>query len=138
MLHLTSLLDSRAITTGVLFVVLRLLITTLRLGVRLDVSGREHLPARGPYLISPNHQSYIDSFLVVGTLPFHVFRQLFFVGASEYFATPFTARLARFARVIPVDPDSSLVPAMQAGASACGTGRCSCCSRRGNARSTAP
>ena len=41
--------------------------------------------------------------------------QLFFVGASEYFETPFTARLARLARVIPVDPDSSLVPAMQAG-----------------------
>ena len=87
----------------------------MRLVVRLDVSGREHLPARGPYLISPNHQSYIDSFLVAAALPFHVFRQLFFVGASEYFATPLTARLARFARVIPVDPDSSLVPAMQAG-----------------------
>ena len=48
-------------------------------------------------------------------LPLGVFRQLFFVGASEYFETPLTARLARFARVIPVDPDSSLVPAMQAG-----------------------
>ena len=114
--YLTSLLDSRSITTALLFVVLRLLIATLRVGVRLDVSGRQHLPARGPYLISPNHQSYVDSFLVVGILPFHVFRQLFFVGASEYFATPLTARLARFARVIPVDPDSSLVPAMQAGA----------------------
>ena len=41
-----------------------------RLVMRLEVSGREHLPARGPYLISPNHQSYIDSFLVAGALPF--------------------------------------------------------------------
>ena len=113
--YLTSLLDPRPVATVVLFVLLRLLVAVARLVLRIEVSGREHLPGRGPYLISPNHQSYVDSFLVAGTLPFHVFRQLFFVGASEYFDTPFTARLARFARVIPVDPDSSLVPAMQAG-----------------------
>jgi long-chain acyl-CoA synthetase len=113
--HLASLLHSRPVASAVLFVLLRLLLRAARLVMRLEVSGREHLPAQGPYLISPNHQSYLDSFLVAGTLPFPVFRQLFFVGASEYFATPFTAALARFARVIPVDPDSSLVPAMQAG-----------------------
>ena len=113
--YLTSLLRPRRFTTLLMFLALRVLLAAMRLVVRLDLSGSEHLPARGPYLISPNHQSYIDSFLVTAALPFHVFRQLFFVGASEYFATPLTSRLARFARVIPVDPDSSLVPAMQAG-----------------------
>jgi long-chain acyl-CoA synthetase len=113
--HLTSLLEGRPVATVLLFVVLRSLLGAARLFLRIEVSGREHLPARGPYLISPNHQGYVDSFLVAGVLPFGVFRQLFFVGASEYFETPFTARLARLARVIPVDPDSSLVPAMQAG-----------------------
>ena len=34
----------------------------------------------------------------------------------EYFETPLTRRLARLANVMPVDPDSNLVPAMQAGA----------------------
>jgi long-chain acyl-CoA synthetase len=114
--HLAGLLESRPFATILLFVALRLLLGAARLLLRIEVSGREHLPARGPYLVTPNHQSYFDSFLVAGALPFRVFRQLFFVGASEYFDTPFTARLARFARVIPVDPDSSLVPAMQAGA----------------------
>jgi long-chain acyl-CoA synthetase len=113
--HLASLLQRRPVATVLLFVVLRFLVSAARLVLRIEVSGREHLPPRGPYLISPNHQSYIDSFLVAGAVPFGVFRQLFFVGASEYFETAFTARLARFARVIPVDPDSSLVPAMQAG-----------------------
>ena len=113
--HLASLLEARPVATFLLFVSLRLLVGAARLLLRVEVSGRKHLPARGPYLISPNHQSYIDSFLVAGVLPLGVFRQLFFVGASEYFETPLTARLARFARVIPVDPDSSLVPAMQAG-----------------------
>jgi long-chain acyl-CoA synthetase len=113
--HLEDLLEARPVATVLLFLALRLLLRVVRLLVRIEVSGREHLPAHGPYLISPNHQSYIDSFLVAGEVPFGVFRQLFFVGASEYFQTPFTARLARLARVIPVDPDSSLVPAMQAG-----------------------
>jgi long-chain acyl-CoA synthetase len=113
--RLAGLLESRPIAAALLFGALRLLIAAARLVVRFEVTGRDDLPRRGPYLISPNHQSYLDSFVVVGLLPFHVFRQLFFVGASEYFDTPLTARLARFANIIPVDPDSSLVPAMQAG-----------------------
>ena len=125
--YLTSLLESRPITTGVLFVVLRLLISGLRLGVRVDVTGREHLPARGPYLISPNHQSYIDSFLVVATLPFHVFRQLFFVGASEYlrhavYRPPCAVRAgdSRRSRLEPGAGDAGrwLRPAARAGARA--------------------
>jgi long-chain acyl-CoA synthetase len=70
----------------------------------------------GPFLISPNHQSYLDAFLLVGTLPYRTFRLLFFVGASEYFATPLMRRIARLVNVVPVDPDANLVRAMQAGA----------------------
>ena len=46
-----------------------------------DRGERPRAPATpaGHISISPNHQSYIDSFLVAGTLPFRVFRQLFFV-----------------------------------------------------------
>jgi long-chain acyl-CoA synthetase len=113
--RLAGLLESRPIVTVCLFAALRLLMLAARVVVRIEVTGRGNLPRKGPYLISPNHQSYLDSFVVVGVLPFHVFRQLFFVGASEYFATPLTLRLARFANIIPVDPDSSLLPAMRAG-----------------------
>ena len=45
-----------------------------------------------------------------------MFKNLFFVGAVEYFETPFTRWFARIANLVPVDPDSNLVPAMQAGA----------------------
>ena len=51
----------------------------------------------------------------MGVLPWRIFRQVFFVGASEYFETPFMRWFARQANVVPVDPDASLVPAMQAG-----------------------
>ena len=41
---------------------------------------------------------------------------MFFVGASEYFQTPLRRRIARAIHVVPVDPDTNLVGAMQAGA----------------------
>jgi 1-acyl-sn-glycerol-3-phosphate acyltransferase len=53
---------------------------------------------------------------MVAALPFHTLRRVFFVGASEYFATPFMRWLAARLNVVPVDPDANLVRAMQAGA----------------------
>jgi long-chain acyl-CoA synthetase len=100
----------------VFFALMKAIYLTARVTCGFSVREGRRLPARGPYLISPNHQSYIDSFLVVAALPFHVFRQLFFVGASEYFETPFMQWIARMANVVPVDPDANLVRAMQAGA----------------------
>jgi long-chain acyl-CoA synthetase len=82
----------------------------------VDVSGLEHLPANGPYLICPNHQGYFDAFLLCSVLPYHVFRRMFVVGAAEYFQTPLMQWLARQANLVPVDPDSALVSAMKAGA----------------------
>jgi len=114
--RLSMLLERRPVATVILFGILHSLLMVARTIMRIEVGGREHLPRKGPYLVSPNHQSYLDSFVVVAALPYHVFEQLFFVGASEYFQTRLTARFARLANIIPVDPDSSLVPAMQAGA----------------------
>lgn len=84
--------------------------------VGLRARGVRQLPAGGPYLISPNHQSYLDAFMVVGALPLRAFREMFFVGAAEYFQTPLMRWLARSLNVVPVDPDANLVTAMQAGA----------------------
>ena len=90
------------------------LVTRLVTGFR--VTGREHLPAHGPFLICPNHQAYLDPFFLAAALPFATVRQLFFVGAAEYFETPLMKRFARSVNLIPVDPDANLVTAMQAGA----------------------
>jgi long-chain acyl-CoA synthetase len=83
---------------------------------RVRVTGLDRLPASAPYIISPNHQSYIDPFVLLGVLPYRVFKQIFSVGAIEYFETPFTRWVAREANIVPVDADSNLVPAMKAGA----------------------
>ena len=84
--------------------------------LRLETSGLENLPENSPYLICPNHQSYIDSLVVIAALPFGVFRKMFFVGYSMIFTTPIMKLVAKIVNVIPVDPDTHLLGAMKAGA----------------------
>ena len=111
-----SLARSRPFVAMAFFIPLRLIGWMARLLLRARVTGLEHVPADGPYIICPNHQSYLDGFVVLTALPFRVFRQLFFVGASEYYETPFMRWFARTTNIIPVDPNVNLMSAMQAGA----------------------
>jgi long-chain acyl-CoA synthetase len=106
----------KRLVAALAFIVVKALLVLMRLFMRIDITGRDHLPASGPFLLSPNHQSYLDALLLVAALPFRTFRDVFFVGASEYFATPVTGYLARKFNIVPVDPDANLVKAMQAGA----------------------
>lgn len=82
----------------------------------LKVSGIEKLPQSGPYIISSNHQSYLDPLILASSLPPEVFRRLFAVGTSEIFGKGFMRWLARSIKVVVLDPDANLVPAMRAGA----------------------
>src|ERR1017187_3828003 len=46
----------------------------------LHVRGLEKLPRSGPYIISSNHQSYLDPLILAGVLPPEVFDKVFAVG----------------------------------------------------------
>ena len=101
---------------AVLFVLTRLVQIVASDRFRIRVSGLEKIPAQGSYIISSNHQSYLDPIVMAAYLPWSVFRNLFSVGTSEIFGSGLMRRLARWLRVIVVDPDSNLIPAMRAGA----------------------
>ena len=107
-------------------VVLRVAYVLFRVLFRLEVTGREHLPRSGPFLICPNHVSYLDALIVLTALPYHVLRRVFFVGASDFFAGPFMKTVARIANVFPVDPDVHLLRAMKVGACGLRGGRVLC------------
>ena len=94
--------------------------------LRLELYGIDALPKRGPFLICPNHLSYIDPFVLLAVLPYRIFRKVFFVGASEYFTTWYMKVLARLANIIPVDPDTHLLRAMKVGAMGLRQGRILC------------
>jgi 1-acyl-sn-glycerol-3-phosphate acyltransferase len=54
----------------------------LRLATRLQVEGRENVPAKGPLIVASNHLSFIDSIVI----PLASGRQVHFLGKAEYFA----------------------------------------------------
>jgi len=49
-------------------------------------------------------------------LPLRILKRVFAVGTSEIFGSGFMRRIARMLRVVVVDPDANLIPAMRAGA----------------------
>ncbi len=94
--------------------------------LRLETRGLEHLPEKGPYLICPNHQSYLDPFILVSALPYGIFRRMFFVGYSVFFESWLMKIIARLTNIVPVDPDAHLLRAMKAGAYGLRQGRILC------------
>ncbi len=98
------------------FLGLRLIHLMLRDFFHLKVEGIEKLPTSAPFILCPNHQSYLDAPVVIACLPWKIMRDTFYVGTSEIFGSRLMRHLAELIRTIPIDPDSNLVPAMRAGA----------------------
>ena len=69
----------------------------------LELRGVEHIPAQGPVLIVPNHQTFADPPLV--TIP--VRRPIYYMAWSRLFGVPVFGRLIRRLRAFPVDIDRS-------------------------------
>lgn len=69
-----------------------------------------------PFLICPNHQSFLDPFIISANYPFGIFRHIFHVGASMFFQGAFMQWVAQLLSVVPIDPDTQLMKAMKAGA----------------------
>jgi long-chain acyl-CoA synthetase len=84
--------------------------------LRMEVHGLRHLPSKGPYLLCPNHESFLDGFILTSALPYRVFRNTFFVGYSLFFSSFFLKLFARLTNIVPIDPDAQLLRAMKAGA----------------------
>jgi long-chain acyl-CoA synthetase len=98
------------------YIVLRHVYFAARLLFRLEVNGKEILTQlKPPFLVCPNHQSYLDPFLVCSTYSRKILENTFHVGASMYFTNSVMAQVARLINVVPIDPDLQLLRAMRAG-----------------------
>jgi len=111
-----SLVRPQRVSAAFWYMVSRLIQVVALDRFHLHVRGIEKLPRSGPYIISSNHQSYLDPLILAGVLPTEVFDKVFAVGTSEIFGEGFMLRLARTLRIVVVDPDANLIPAMRAGA----------------------
>jgi long-chain acyl-CoA synthetase len=108
------------------YLVLRLAYLVFRIFLGMEVRGRDNLPNNGSFLICPNHQSFLDPFILLTALPYRVFSRLFFVGASEYFENWFMRFIAAISNIFPVDPDANLLRSMKVGAMGLRAGHALC------------
>ena len=68
------------------------------------------------FLVCPNHQSFLDPFVLCSNYSFKTFKNTFHVGASEFFDNALMGWVASMLQVVPVNPDTELMRAMKAGA----------------------
>ncbi len=79
---------------------------------RLEVYGLENLP-KPPFILAPNHASYLDGFVVASALPYSVANNTYFLGAEEYFRNPITSAFGRLAHVVPIDLQRKVKESME-------------------------
>ncbi len=112
-----SVMRDRPLFSAAAFMVCKIFNAFCRAFMRLEVHGADRLRRmKRPFLICPNHQSFLDPFVLCSTYSFDHFRNTFHVGASQYFDSRITQFVARMLKVVPVDPDTQLMKAMSAGA----------------------
>lgn len=68
-------------------------------GVRVGVTGREHLAGIGPRLYMANHQSNLDPPILLSVLP----GQIAFLAKEELFRVPLLGAVLRIGGLVPVD-----------------------------------
>ncbi|HYH10553.1 MAG TPA: lysophospholipid acyltransferase family protein [Thermoanaerobaculia bacterium] len=59
----------------------------MRVWHRLEISGREHLPADESFILVANHGSHLDAPALLGALPLKKIHRAFPAAASDYFFT---------------------------------------------------
>ncbi len=97
----------------VLFSGLQLVKAIATIFFRLRVKGIENIPSKFPFIIAPNHVSYLDAFIIASALPFNIFKNVYSLGIQKYFANKAGKIFARLANVIPIDQELYLTKALQ-------------------------
>lgn len=83
-----------------------------KLLLRLRGQGLENLP-QPPFLLCPNHASFVDVFVVACLLPWRASRRLFFLGDAAIFRGRFMSLVAYLFKVITVSQDQSVHAALR-------------------------
>lgn len=91
---------------------------------RLRVTREGDLPSP-PFVICPNHVSYMDAPALAAALPHRILDQTYWAGwTGLLFSSPLRRFLSRAAQIIPVDPDRAAESAIDLGAAVLRSGRC--------------
>ncbi len=83
-----------------------LLHATHRLYNRLEVKGRENIPEHGPYIMAPNHQSYVDGGVVMCGVKWSNVKNHYFYATEEHVSTPVAKYMARHSNVVVMEREN--------------------------------
>jgi long-chain acyl-CoA synthetase len=80
---------------------------------RIKIYGSGNLPQNSPFILCPNHTSYLDALLIGVSLPRRLQLNIFFLGDNTYFAVPIVRNLVKIGKIIPIDPTTHLIDAIR-------------------------
>lgn len=80
---------------------------------RLKAYDTKNLPKNKPFILCPNHTSYLDAFLILAAIPNHIRKNIFFMGFHTFFSAPIIRNIIKTCRIIPIDPAVNSIDAMQ-------------------------
>ena len=94
-----------------------LLRVIMRRWFRLTVSNIDRLPDAGPFIMAPNHTSYLDSLALAAVLSWPQLKSTYWAGwTGVLFRGPIGRLFSRIGRIFPVDPDRSPGASLEYGA----------------------
>ena len=83
----------------------------------LRVEGTEHLPEEGPFVLTPNHISFLDPFAVAAALDYPRLRHTYWAGrVGAAFGNPVTRLVSRLAQAFPIDSHRAVFSSLAFGA----------------------
>ena len=88
-----------------------------RLYFRLKGTGQDRLPP-APFILAPNHQSFLDGLFLSIFLPNQVLENTYFLTAGKHVQTPFTRFSARHSNMLVMDINRDLKKTLQQAAAA--------------------
>ncbi|MEX2481444.1 MAG: 1-acyl-sn-glycerol-3-phosphate acyltransferase [Gammaproteobacteria bacterium] len=98
--------------------------TLMRLLTSCRAEGLEGLPEDPPFVLAPNHRSYLDAFVLFAVLPSAVLEHTHFAGwTGAAFTNPVTRLASRLAQAVPIDPARHALTSLALGAAVLERGR---------------
>lgn len=111
-----EVLDPTWFTLRFSHLVIRIAGVFFRVFLSLRYSGVKKLPPNLPFILCPNHQSFLDGPLIISTLPTRAIDNIFILGYTDYWRGAVMGYLGKLSRIVAIDPNSNLLRAMQVGA----------------------
>lgn len=80
---------------------------------RVEIRGLANVPTRGPFLLCPNHQSFVDGLVIVPFLPRAVRDRLWLLVTDYVYRNAFLRDFLYMNQGIPIDNQGDFLPALR-------------------------